>query len=164
MNNIVKKEKYSDIIKENASDIIYTNNFQKQKQFIQHGKFSVFEHEVLVAATCLAICDKFDIKVDRKSLIRGALLHDYFLYDWHDKNNGRRLHGFTHAEEALKNACTDFKLNDIEKDMIYCHMFPLNLFRVPKYNESLILCVADKISALKETLLNVYLKIAKYTV
>ena len=100
--------------------------------------------------TCLAIVDKFDIKVDKRSLVRGALLHDYFLYDWHDDDPSHRLHGFTHAERALKNASNDFALNDIEKDMIYCHMFPLNISRVPRYNESLILCVADKISALKK--------------
>jgi len=35
--------------------------------------------------------------------------------------------------------------------MIYCHMFPLNI-RIPRYKESIILCVADKICAIKETI------------
>ena len=35
--------------------------------------------------------------------------------------------------------------------MIYTHMFPLNL-RIPKYKESILLCLADKISAVKETI------------
>lgn len=163
MNNIVKKQKYAAVLDNYASDILSFETFKEQKKYIQHGKISVYEHEILVAMTCLAIVDKFDIKVDKRSLVRGALLHDYFLYDWHD-DPSHRLHGFTHAERALKNASNDFALNDIEKDMIYCHMFPLNISRVPRYNESLILCVADKISALKETIANIYLKIVKYTV
>ena len=84
-------------------------------------------------------------------MIRGALLHDYFLYDWHIPDKNHRLHGFIHAKKALLNASRDFKLNDIEKNMIYTHMFPMNL-RIPKYKESIILCIADKIVAIKETI------------
>ena len=40
----------------------------------------------------------FSIKINEKSLIRGALLHDYFLYDWHKSDQGHRLHAFFHAE------------------------------------------------------------------
>lgn len=164
MNNIVKKEKYVEIVKTYASDILSSDTFKSQRNFVQHGKFSVYEHEILVALTCLSLVEKFKIKVDKRSLVRGALLHDYFLYDWHDDDPSHRLHGFFHAETALRNACNDFELNDIEKDMIYCHMFPLNIKRVPKYNESLILCVADKISAFRETIINIFLKVSKYTV
>ena len=36
--------------------------------------------------------------------------------------------------------------------MILSHMWPLNITKVPKSKEALILCVADKCIALKETL------------
>ena len=49
------------------------------------------------------------------------------------------------------NANNDFGLNKIERNMIYTHMFPLNL-RIPRYKESIILCLADKIVATKETI------------
>ena len=52
--------------------------------------------------------------------------------------------------EAHKNARRDFELNEIEQDMIRKHMFPLNPVP-PKYRESWILCMADKICASKET-------------
>ena len=65
-------------------------------------------------------------RVDLKSLIRAALLHDYFLYDWHDWDNGEhQWHGFTHGHAALVNALKDFKLNDIERNSIENHMFPM---------------------------------------
>ncbi len=35
--------------------------------------------------------------------------------------------------------------------MIRTHMFPLNLTSVPTHRESMILCLADKIVATKET-------------
>jgi uncharacterized protein len=89
--------------------------------------------------------------VDYASLIKGALLHDYFLYDWHDRSNGYRLHAFSHARKALQNACEDFELTPKEKNIILRHMFPLTPIP-PYYLESWIICVADKFCALKETL------------
>ncbi|MBQ6042017.1 MAG: HD domain-containing protein [Oscillospiraceae bacterium] len=113
---------------------------------------SVYEHSVAVTVECLRIADQFDIAVDRRSLIRGALLHDYFLYDWHSRPKEHRPHGFTHAKTALGNAERDFQINPIEAEMIRCHMFPMNILRVPHHRESIILCLADKTVASKETL------------
>lgn len=44
-------------------------------------------------------------------------MHDYFLYDWHDKEhvNIARLHGFRHPNIALKNAEEEYELSDREK-------------------------------------------------
>ena len=93
---------------------------------------------------------KYDLKVHLEELIRGALLHDYFLYDWHEKDAGHSLHGFTHPGKALINACEDFNLTDIEKDVIRKHMFPLTLIP-PRYRETVIVCMADKICSVYET-------------
>ena len=142
---------YIEMIKFYGKEILKNKNFEKEKQFIQHGTITVYEHSINVAILCLKIAKITKIPVDQKSLIRGALLHDYFLYDWHEKDKTHRLHGFTHAKTALKNAEKDYKLTKIEKNMIYCHMFPLNL-RTPKYRESAILCIADKIVATIETI------------
>lgn len=142
---------YIELINKFASEILENDKYNTQKEYMQHGKTSVLEHEMNVTIYSLKIAEKFKIKIDQKSLIRGALLHDYFLYDWHISDKNHRLHGFIHAKKALLNASRDFKLNDIEKNMIYTHMFPMNL-RIPKYKESIILCIADKIVATKETI------------
>jgi len=126
--------------------ILKSKNMISTKNYIQHGQTSVFEHSVSVATMAVKISKKFK-HIDTKSLVRGALLHDYFLYDWHDKSH--RLHGFTHANTALINASRDFKLNKIEKNIIKRHMFPLNIIP-PRYKESFIVCLADKICAVKE--------------
>ena len=119
-----------------GKDILKSKKVKSQKQFIQHGNVSVYDHTYSVAVLSLYLADKLNINVDEKSLVRGALLHDYFLYDWHVKDKSHRLHGYTHANTALKNAKRDFKINKIEENMIKCHMFPLNLFSIPKYKEA----------------------------
>ena len=133
-----------------GQDILFAPGMQREKDFMQHGKVSVFEHSVGVTLVSLMLAEKFNMKVDTRALVRGSLLHDYFLYDWHDYHPEVGLHGFTHAKIAMENACRDFDLNEIEKDMIARHMFPLNL-KPPKYRESRILCVADKMAAACET-------------
>ena len=91
-------------------------------------------------------------RVDLRSLIRAALLHDYFLYDWHEWDDGvHRMHGFTHGGTAMRNAMRDFRLNRVERDSIENHMFPLTPCP-PRYIEGYLVTVADKISATQETL------------
>ena len=126
------------------------SHFKQTSGFVQHGNTSVMKHCISVAYVSLMIAKKLHIKVDRKALVRGALLHDYFLYDWHEKDGGHRLHGFFHAERALHNARRDFNLNFIERDIIRKHMFPLNI-TPPKFRESWIVTWADKLCAAEET-------------
>lgn len=122
-----------------------------EKSFIQHGNTSVFNHSVSVACISgfIGYIFAFIVPVNFHSLIRGSLLHDYFLYDWHTHSVCPKWHGFKHPKIALKNAMDDFDLSETEKDMIKNHMFPLTL-RPPKYFEGWIICIADKISALWE--------------
>ena len=104
----------------------------------QHGVVTTFAHSIRVACLSVWLADRLHLwnRVDLRSLIRAALLHDYFLYDWHDWDNGtHRLHGFTHGE----------------RDSIEHHMFPLTPYP-PKYIEGYLVTAADKISATKETL------------
>lgn len=144
--------KYCRYINYYGKDILKSKKAKKQKEFIQHGTVTVFDHTYNVAVLSLMIADFLKVSVDEKSLVRGALLHDYFLYDWHEKDKSHKMHGFTHAKTALNNAKRDFKINKTEEDMIYSHMFPLNLFRFPKTKEGKILCLADKICAVYETM------------
>ena len=81
-------------------------------------------------------------------------LHDLFLYDWHThaRETGERLHGFTHAEKAYKNAGKIFRLNRVERDVIRNHMWPVTLRSVPRTREGWMIVLTDKYSGLLETL------------
>lgn len=116
----------------------------------QHGSTTVFAHCVKVACFSLFLANKLHLTVDVRALLRGALLHDYFLYDWHEKNAGHRFHGFTHPGTALKNAQEDFRLTPVEQNIIARHMFPLCPIP-PRCREAWLVCVADKYCALLET-------------
>ena len=128
-----------------------SGQFSKTRQFIQHGDTSVYSHCVAVAYVSLWFSYRLHISVSKQSLLMGAFLHDYFLYDWHEKDKSHRLHGFYHPSTALRNAKEDFDLNPIEENMIVRHMFPLTPIP-PRYKEAWILCLADKYCATIETL------------
>lgn len=133
-----------------GGDVIASAHMALEKQCLQHGRTSVFDHSVNVACMGLYLSYKLGVRVDERSLVRGALLHDYFGYDWHEKDKSHRWHGLFHAKRALKNAERDFPLNKIERDIIMRHMFPLNVVP-PRYRESLLVCLADKLCAVAET-------------
>lgn len=138
--------------------IVKNDKMQSTKSCIQHGDVSVFAHSMAVAAYSIKLAEKLGIKYDRKSLIRGALLHDFFLYDWHETSNvGDGLHGFAHPLTASKNAVRYFNLNKKEMDIIRKHMWPLTLTKMPKCRESWLVCAVDKYCSLLETFgLNTY--------
>ena len=138
---------------ENIKDILNNENFQSMKKYIQHGKTSVYTHSLILAYICYKKSLKYK-NIDRRSLIRGALLHDYFLYDWHlpriiSKRKG--LHGYNHPKVALNNANNDFKLNKKERNIIRSHMWPLTFFHMPLSKEAWLVCKYDKILSIKET-------------
>lgn len=132
-----------------AKPTMDSEKVKSMEQYFQHGETSCLSHSIAVALISLKIVHHLGLKCDKQSLIRGALLHDYFLYDWHKSDKPFRFHGLTHPKTALKNASTDFDLTHIEKDIIKKHMFPLTL-TPPKHRESLIVCLADKICAVYE--------------
>lgn len=129
--------------------------FGLTRSFIQHGTMSVHAHVISVARASLAMAEQLErlgICIDRASLIRGALLHDYFLYDWHDPDPSHRLHGFTHPFAALARAEEDFEdLTPRERNIISRHMFPLVPIP-PTCREAWLVCLADKACALHETI------------
>ena len=114
-------------IKEILKELDEQGRMKYTQRYMQHSDISVYKHCISVAYTSVELAERFSLNVNRKELIRGALLHDYFLYDWHEKNAGHRFHGFIHAGRALQNAKNDFELTRREENIISRHMFPLNI-------------------------------------
>ena len=133
-----------------GSDIFQKPNFKKTAKFVQHGDVSVRKHSISVALTALRISHMLPFHTNDKAIVRGALLHDYFLYDWHKKDDGHRWHGFRHGKTAARNAKRDYRLNRLEEYIIARHMFPLTVLP-PKSKEGWMVCLADKWCAAEET-------------
>lgn len=127
------------------SGIIEHPEFQSMRNYRHHGNMDCLSHSLRVADMAFSFAVRFN--VDVVTTLRGALLHDFYLYDWHEPKHS--LHGYRHPYEALRKAEKRFELNFIERDIIKKHMFPLTLMP-PLYRESWIVCIADKISAVED--------------
>lgn len=147
-----RQKEWHDLLKEYGGDILDSHNFNKTKEYIQHGSMTVNSHCINVAKCSLAISRKLGISCNQREMVRGALLHDYFLYDWHDKHrkDRKKLHGFYHPGIALKNAAKEYELTGREKDIIKKHMWPLTVVP-PRCREAWIVTAADKYCSLLET-------------
>ena len=144
-------------------DIISNDTVKQMKHYRQHCNTSCYKHCMQVAYFTYIACKK--LKLDYISATRAAMIHDLFLYDWRKKYRDidlPGLHAFVHPQIALKNASQLFALNEMEKDIIAKHMWPVT-FGLPKYRESYIVTVMDKYSACLETYLYIRSKLKTKT-
>lgn len=147
--NLIKSDidiqEFNDIIK----DIIENSSVIALKEHVQHMETSRYDHCYNVAYYTYIICKKLGL--DYISASRGAMLHDFYFYDWRNKGvkGQKKFHAYRHPRIALNNASENFELNEVEKDIILKHMWPLTI-RAPKFSESYIVTFADKYCATKE--------------
>lgn len=132
-----------------AIPIIEHEEYQILKK-IKHHCGSVYEHSLNVAYSSYLLSYKNNL--DWESTIRGALLHDFFLYKF---NKSLRLnlipsaimHAIKHPLIAYENASKHFLINEKEENIIKSHMFP---FGIPKSKEVWIVSYVDKYLAVYE--------------
>lgn len=140
-------------IKELLFGLHRTEEAALMKQFIQHGSISTYDHVISVVLLSFYLNRHFHLGASDAELVRGAFLHDFYLYDWHENGYVGRLHGFHHPEIALKNAMQRYALTPVEQNIIESHMWPLTLFKIPKSREAFIVCFSDKICSSYETIM-----------
>lgn len=129
--------------KKYLADVASCSTFRTTHQYVQHGNTSVLLHSIAVAYYSYYLSWYFHLNFRERELVRGALLHDYFLYDWHNSGEGHTFHAFTHARDAFVNAQKEFELSRIEREVIKKHMFPLTPVP-PLCREGLMVCLVDK--------------------
>lgn len=135
-----------------VADIEQNEDFLRLRDFKHHDD-TILNHVEAVSYLAYRICKR--LRLDFRSAARGGLLHDFFLYDWrnHDAPDlpREKYHGFEHPKIAMENAERHFKLNEIERDIILKHMWPLTLVP-PRYKESFIVTFVDKYVSSREFL------------
>ena len=128
-------------------------------QYIQHGCVTTYQHCRNVARVSFWINRRFHVGADETALAVGALLHDFYLYDWHCAGRFQhcrglrtlfKMHGFIHPLLARENAERCFALSPKVGNIIRSHMWPLTLFHAPSSREAGIVCIADKYCAVLE--------------
>ena len=102
-----------------ARKILANEKVQQMKQYVQHGDVSTYEHCLMVCLYAYMYAKRLKLKINIEALVKGALLHDFFLYDWHKGAFTRDgLHGFSHPVTAERNARNTFSLTVKERGII----------------------------------------------
>ncbi len=127
------------------SSVMDNKEFSKIKKIEHHG-ISRFEHSLKVSYYSYKIAKALHLDYEQTAI--GGLLHDFFISE-NETVKEKFVSYFTHPKLALKTASDNFELTTKEKDMIRSHMFPVNI-SVPKYMESWIVSMVDKVVATNE--------------
>lgn len=142
MNYIYNDKKFDAIIR----DVMNNMSFKEIDSCIHHG-ISRLDHSLRVSYYSYKITSLLGL--DYKETAVAGLLHDFFL----SKNlnvSDKFVSMFNHPQLALENAESHFYLSDMQKDVIVSHMFPLILNKPPKYLESWVVSLVDKVVAMYE--------------
>lgn len=147
MNRNYEWQEFEEIVR----PLVQHEAVQSMKKYPHHGITTCYRHCMHVAFYSYLVCKKLGL--DEKAAARAGVLHDLFMYDWHEMQpkKGELPHGFTHPHTALANADKYFELSDVEKDMIVKHMFPLTI-ALPRYKETVVIVCVDKFCGIIETL------------
>ena len=141
MKKDINNYEWNNIVK----DILNNKEFKKI-ELCPHHKTNRLEHSKRVSQISYNVCKKLNL--DYVSAARGGLLHDFFTNNYKDSKKGNLMKN--HPKIASNNATKHFNINDKEKNIIESHMFPLNIKAKPKYIESIIISIVDKIACIYE--------------
>ncbi|MBP5216491.1 MAG: HD domain-containing protein [Bacilli bacterium] len=132
---------------------------QRMKEVKMHRGSNCFEHSFKVAKKAIRGALRSKRKnIDLEVVLIGAILHDYYLYDWREDRSKKKGHGRNHQYIASQNAVRDFDISPEVKKVIESHMWPLNLKDYPKSREAKIVSISDKAVALGESLTSIAYK------
>ena len=142
-----EKQKLEDLYQQYLND----ERVQKMKLVPMHRGSNCYYHSFKVARKAIKHALRYK-KADLEVILLGAILHDYYLYDWRKEKDKKRHHGSRHPYIAAKQAAEDFGIPEKVQDIIMTHMWPLNFLNPPHTREALILSWSDKLIATREAL------------
>ena len=129
-----------------VDDILDNKEFDKIR-YIEHHGITRYEHSVKVSYYSYKLAKT--LRLNYKSVAKGGLLHDFFISDPNASFKDKVKSTFSHSKLALKTATNSFGVSEMEADIIRSHMFPFGS-TVPKYAESWLVNLVDKVIGFKE--------------
>ena len=128
-----------------VEDILEHPMFLQLDNYSQHLNTSRLQHSLNVAYYTFLFARK--LKLNVKEAVRGALLHDLFLYEWRTEQPEVGKHVNVHPAQALKNAKRMLdEVTPIMEDVIVNHMWPMG-DAAPKSKEAWLVQAMDKYCA-----------------
>lgn len=135
-------QEYRDLV----SDILQNEDFLKLRLYRQHNWSNRLMHSINVSYMSWYLAKKWHC--NEKVAARAGLLHDFCLFDFHEKPPTGEHQAFFHPKAAAENSIEYFHVSERERSAILTHMFPLG--PIPKNKEAWIITLADKICATAE--------------
>ena len=140
--DLVKERRYIDEFVGLTGDLLSNELVESMKQYRHHQDTNTHFHSVYVSYTVLKMCDKLNV-VNTREIVRAALLHDFYLYQWYTEKHDE-YHIWYHPKESVKNIEKHIgQLSDVQRNMILSHMFP-TCVELPKSKGAWLLTLADK--------------------
>ncbi len=152
-----EKRQFSNYI----SDVVDNDLVKSLDNYTQHRSTTTYKHSLNVAYYSFWIAKRLGLNVEEKSLIRGALLHDFNLYDWRKTNMTSSEHLRTHPKIARYNAKKYFNINPLEEEIILKHMWPVTISKIPTKKEAIIVCAMDSVCAISDFIKSFFPKYKK---
>ena len=122
----------------------------RMKDISMHRGSNCYEHSFKVAKK--AIKKSLNRKnINLEVVLLGAILHDYYLYDWRNDRSKLKRHGKNHPGIAIENAVNDFNISEEVKKVIKTHMWPINIKDYPNTKEAKIVSISDKAVTIGES-------------
>ena len=132
---------------------IFNEKILRMKEIPMHRGSNCYEHTFKVVKRAIHHCEISKKKnINPEVVLVGAILHDYYLYDWRVDRSKIKTHAKQHELIAAENAIKDFGISKEIKEVIETHMWPINIKNYPKSREAKIVSINDKLVALCEAL------------
>ena len=128
----------------------YLNQRVASLRDIPHHDTNRFDHCVKVSYKSYKLCRMLGLNYE--SAAKAGLLHDlYFdrICECNTKKEKFKLFSNEHPKRALENAKEMFDITPLEENIILSHMWPTSIY-VPKYKESFVVGLVDKIVSFSE--------------
>jgi len=132
---------------------LHDEKILRMKEISMHRGSNCYEHSFKVAKYAMKIAlrgNKKDLNLE--AILIGAILHDYYLYDWRKDRSKLKKHSKNHPMIASENASRDFDVSPEVKKIIESHMWPFNFKHFPNTKEARIVDIADNNVAMCEAL------------
>lgn len=131
-------------------DGIMKNDEFSKIENIKHHNTTRLDHSMKVSYYSYKIAKT--LKLDYVGVARGGLLHDFYTDEIRackKISDKIKLFSVKHPKDAVNNASRYFNLSEKEIDIIKSHMFPVD-YKIPKYAESWIVSLVDKVLSFGE--------------
>lgn len=129
---------------------IMENSEFRNLENIKHHNTTRLDHSIKVSYYSYKVAKT--LRLDYKDVARAGLLHDFYTDEISKCSKVKdkiKLFSIKHPKDAVNNSTTYFNLSEKEINIIESHMFPVD-YKIPKYTESWIVSIVDKILSIGE--------------